>query len=303
VRFDVKAEGRTLQAGEAIPQGELRTADPEFFRAAGVPLLQGRPFATTDVAQSAKVVIINQALAQRLFGADDPIGRRIAWTGDVLRFSPISDEWRTVVAVAGNTRDGGLDAEPRHAVYMPFAQMLAIGGGFVIRAETDAAALTSAATRIVRRHAPTVPIENVRTIEQIREESIGPRRLNAVLIGAFGLLAVLVAAVGIAGVLAFSVSARQIEIGIRMSLGANATSVQRMILREGGVLLGVGLLVGAAAAFFAARVIRGLLYGVTPWDPATYAVVTVVMAGIGIVACWLPSVRAAHVDPAVTMRG
>lgn len=137
---------------------------------------------------------------------------------------------------------------------------------------------------------------------QIREESIGPRRLNAVLIGSFGLLAVLVAAVGIAGVLAFSVSARHNEIGIRMSLGADAARVQRMILGEGGVLLGIGLLVGAAAAFFAARVIRGLLYGVTPWDPATYAVVTVAMAAIGIVACWLPAVRAARIDPAITMR-
>jgi predicted permease len=304
VRFDVKAEARTLHAGEAMPQAELRTADAEFFLAAGIPLLEGRPFATTDGAESARVVIINQALAEHLFGGEDPVGRRIAWTGDVLRFTPITDEWRTVVGVIGNTRDGGLDAEPRHVVYMPFAQMLAIGGGFVIRADgdVDVASLTPAATRIIRRHAPTVPIENVRTVEQIREESIGPRRLNAVLIGSFGLLAMFVAAVGIAGVLAFSVSARHNEIGIRMSLGADSTHVQRMILGEGGVLLGIGLLIGAAAAFLTARVIRGLLYGVTPWDPTTYAVVAVVMAAIGIVACWLPALRAARIDPAITMR-
>ena len=258
--------------------------------------------ATTDGAESARVVIINQALAQRLFGGEDPVGRRIAWTGDVLRFTPITDEWRIVVGVIGNTRDGGLDAEPRHVVYMPFAQILAIGGGFVIRADSDIASLIPAATRIIRRHAPTVPIENMRTVEQIREESIGPRRLNAVLIGSFGLLAVFVAAVGIAGVLAFSVSARHNEIGIRMSLGADSAHVQRMILGEGGVLLGIGLLIGAAAAFLTARVIRGLLYGVTPWDPTTYAVVTVVMAAIGLVACWLPAVRAARIDPAIAMR-
>jgi predicted permease len=304
VRFDVKAEARTLQAGEAMPQAELRTADAEFFLAAGIPVAEGRSFATTDGAESARVVIINQALAQHLFGGEDPVGRRIAWTGDVLRFTPITDEWRTVVGVIGNTRDGGLDAEPRHVVYMPFAQMLAIGGGFVIRADgdVDVASLTPAATRIIRRHAPTVPIENVRTVEQIREESIGPRRLNAVLIGSFGLLAVFVAAVGIAGVLAFSVSARHNEIGIRMSLGADSAHVQRMILGEGGVLLGIGLLIGAAAAFLTARVIRGLLYGVTPWDPTTYAVVAVVMAAVGIVACWLPALRAARIDPAITMR-
>jgi len=302
VRFDVKAEGRALASGEAMPRAELRTANPDFFRAAGIPLLQGRVFTTADLQGSASVVIINRTLADRLFPGEDPVGKRIAWTGELLRFAPISGDWRTVVGVTGNTRDGGLDAQPQPVVYMPFSQMLALGGGLVIRTERDAAALVPAATRIVRRIAPTAPIENVMTIAQIKDQSVSPRRLNAALLSSFGLLALIIAAVGIAGVLAFSVSARTQEIGIRMSLGADHGRVQRMILREGGTLLAIGLVLGTTSAFFAARIIRGLLFDVAPHDPATFIGVAGLMAAIGIGACWIPALRAARVDPAITMR-
>jgi ABC-type antimicrobial peptide transport system permease subunit len=175
-------------------------------------------------------------------------------------------------------------------------------GGLVIRADSNAKALATAATRIVRRIAPTAPIENVLTVKQIKDESVSPRRLNAVLVSSFGILALLIAAVGIAGVLAFSVSARTNEIGIRMSLGADSGRVQRMILREGGVLLALGLVLGVGGAFLAAGVIRGLLFGIAPHDPVTFISVAVVMAAIGIGACWIPALRAARVDPAIAMR-
>ena len=302
VRFDVKAEGQSLDVGEAMPRAEFRTANPDFFRAAGIPLVKGRSFSTTDVRGSGRVVIVNQTLADMMFAGEDPIGKRIAWTGDVLRFTPISGDWRTIVGVSGNTQDGGLDAEPRPVVFVPFAQELTLGGGLVIRADSNVSALVSAATRIVRDIAPTAPIENVMTVAQFKDQSVSPRRLNAVLIASFGILAVLIAAVGIAGVLAFSVSARTNEIGVRMSLGADRGRVQRMILKEGGVLLAIGLVLGVASAFFAARVIQGLLFGIAPHDPVTLIGVAVVMAAIGIVACWIPARRAARIDPAITMR-
>jgi predicted permease len=302
VQFDVKAEGKSLAVGEAMPNAQLRTANPDYFRAAGIPLLRGRPFSATDQAGSAPVVIINQALAARYFRNEDPVGKRIAWTGDVLRFTPISGDWRTVVGVAGNTQDGGLDAEPRPVVFMPFTQMLAIGGGLVIRADSGAARLAPAVTQVVRRIAPNALIENVMTVAQIKDQSISPRRLNAALVSSFGILALIIAAVGIAGVLAFSVSARTNEIGIRMSLGADGGVVQRMILKEGGVLLAIGLALGVAGGFLAARVIRGLLFGVTPYDPITLLGVAVMMGLIGIGACWIPALRAARIDPAITMR-
>jgi predicted permease len=302
VLFEVKAEGKPLAVGEAIPRAEVRTANPEYFRAAGIPLIAGRPFQSTDRRGSAKVVIINQTLADHFFRGEDPIGKRLAWSGDILRFTPFSPEWRTVVGVAANTQDGGLDAKSRPVMFMPFAQEIAISGGMVIRADSNVAALATAAVRIARRIAPTTLIENVLTVSQIKDQSVSPRRLNAVLVSSFGILAVIIAAVGIGGVLAFSVSARTTEIGIRMSLGADRGRVQRMILREGGTLLVVGLALGVTGAFFAARVIRGLLFGVAPSDPLTMAAVALVMAAIGIGACWIPAVRAARVDPAITMR-
>ena len=302
VQLEVKAEGRALTAGEAVPRADLRTASPEFFRAAGIPLVEGRPFATTDVPGSGVVVILNKTLADRLFPNGDAVGKRVAWTGDVLRFTPISGDWRTVVGVVGNTQDGGLDAEPRAAMYMPFAQTLALGGGLVIRADSNVEAMRSAATRIVRSIAPTTPIENVMTVTQIKDQSVAPRRLNAVLVSSFGLLAVIIAAVGIAGVLAFSVSARRNEIGIRMSLGAGSGRVQAMILQEGGVLLALGLALGVVGAVLTTGVIRGLLFGVAPHDPVTLIGVAMTMAAIGIIACWIPALRAARIDPAISMR-
>ena len=301
--LEVKAEGRALASGEAIPRADYRTVSPGFFNAAGIPLVSGREFAETDTKESAKVVILNKTLADRLFPNRDPIGQRVAWTGEVLKFIGLGiDDWRTVVGVAGDTKDGGLDAEPRGVMFQPLKQEAMFGGGLVIRSDRDPAALAPAATRIVRNIVPNDPIENVLTIGQIKDQSVAPRRLNAILVSSFGVLAVIIAAVGIAGVLAFSVSARTNEIGIRMSLGADSARVQRMILAEGGVLLGYGLFLGVAGALIGTRLIRGLLFGVAPNDPITLVAVAVMMVVVGVAACWLPALRAAKIDPAVAIR-
>ncbi len=302
LNLELKVEGKPLSAGQAIPRAEGRNADPHYFRAAGIPLLQGREFTTADRTGSGQVAIINQALADILFPGESPIDRRIAWTGDVLRFAPVNGEWRTVVGVVGNTHDGGLDAAPPAVMYMPFAQEFNYAGGLAVRADSNVSALAGAATRIVRELAPGIPIEKVMTVAQIKEQSVTPRRLNAVLVWSFGVLALIIAAVGIAGVLAFSVSMRINEIGVRMSLGAAPGQVQRMILGEGGVLLGIGLVMGLLGALLSARAIQGLLFGVAPYDPATFGAVAVIMAVIGIGACWIPALRASRVDPVITLR-
>jgi len=301
--LEIKAEGRVLPAGAPMPRAEFRTANPDYFRASGIPLLKGQEFSTTDVRGSRLVVVLNKTLADQLFPDRDPIGQRVAWTGDVLKFIPVSGDWRTVIGVVGDTKDGGLDAAPQPAVFQPFDQEMAFTGGLVIRAERDAGSLVSAATRLVRNIAPRDPIENVLTVAQIRDLSVAPRRLNAALLSSFSVLAVIIAAVGIAGVLAFSVSARTNEIGIRMSLGADSGRVQRMVLREGGMLLAFGLVLGAVGALVASRLIRGLLFGVAPHDPLTLVGVALLMAAIGVGACWLPALRAARIVPAVAIRG
>ena len=303
IMLEIKAEGRPVNPSEPAPQSEYRTASPDYFSAAGIPVLRGKEFSSTDRAGTAPVVMINKTLADFLFPGLDPVGRRVAWTGEVLKFIGVSGDWRTVIGVVGNTKDGGLDAAALPVVFIPFAQGDFPSGGLVIRSRGDVAGLASAATRVVRGIAPQQPIEKLLTADQIRDESVASRRLNALLVASFGILALIVAAIGIAAVLAFSVSARTNEIGIRMSLGADASNVQRMVLSEGGRLVLLGLALGVSGALVLSRLMQGLLFGVAPNDPATLAGVAVLMAAVGIGACWIPAARAARIDPGVVLRG
>ena len=184
----------------------------------------------------------------------------------------------------------------------PFAQEALFAGALIIRTNGNPATLDGPVRRTIREMYPRQLIENVATLDQVRDATVAPRRLNALLITSFGALAMIIAIVGIAGVLAFSVSSRTNEIGIRMSLGADAARVRRMILGEGGVLLGAGLSLGVIGALLATRLLQGLLFGVQPHDPVTLGLVTIVLAAVGLAACWLPAMRAARVDPAVTLR-
>ncbi|MDQ8165522.1 MAG: ABC transporter permease [Gemmatimonadota bacterium] len=303
-QLDVKAEGRALAAGEPQPAAEYRTADTAYFRAAGMKLIAGREFNAGDDAKAPRVAIVNQTLAKLLWPAIDPIGRRIAWTGDVLRFIGIpEDAWMTVVGIIGDTKDGGLDAAPVRAVFVPFPQALFPTGNLVIRTTVNnPLGLATAARAVVQGIDPTQPVERVLSLDAIRDESIGPRRVNAMLIGSFSILALVIAAIGIAAVLAFSVSARTGEIGVRMSLGANPGQVLLMILREGGVLVAIGLVIGVGGSLMLARLIQGLLFGVGANDPVTLAGVSALMAAIGVAACWVPAARAAKIAPSEALR-
>jgi predicted permease len=303
VMLEVRAEARPPEPGVPVPVAEYRTATPEYFDAAGMRVLAGRGFSDTDVADGAPVAILNQALAGRLFGDEDPIGRRVAWTGDVLQFIGMSGRWLTVVGIVNDTRDAGPAQEPRPALYMPLSQneLAWFPGAFVIRAQ-DAEALAPQAERVVRELAPDNPVERVATLEQIREEAVASERLNAYLVALFGGLALVIAAIGIAGVLAFFVAQRTTEIGIRMSLGAARARVLGMVLADGGALLGVGIVLGFAGSALVARLLDGLLFGVTPGDPVTFAGVALVTAAVGLAACAVPARRAAGVDPLVAIR-
>jgi predicted permease len=301
--LEVNAEGRTLAAGEPHPQAEYRLAGPDYFRTAGITILNGREFRTTDEPGAAQVVVLNKAAADHLFPGVDPLGRHVAWTGDVLKFIGMKpDDWRTVVGVVANTKDGGLDAAQLPAVFSPVTQGIFPSGGFVIRSKGDAATLAPVVTNVIHSIAPDQRIEHVMTGDQLRDESVAPRRLNALLVGSFGILALIVAAIGIAAVLAFSVTARTNEIGIRMSLGADSGRVQRMVLSEGGALVAAGLAVGVAGSLLLARLMQGLLFGVAPNDPVTLTGVAALMGAIGIVACWIPAARAARIDPGAALR-
>ena len=299
---EVKAEGRAVPPNRPTPHAAIRTVDPKYFTATGIPLLAGRAFQTTDRRDTPRVVVLSQSFAKELFGDEDPIGRRVAWTGEVLKLTPFSGDWRTVVGVVGDTRDAGLDGDVTPTMYEPFAQEFIVNAALVVRTTSDPEVIRPAIIRAIHDLYPQQLVEHVATLDQIRDATVAPRWLNAIFIASFGALALVIAVVGIAGVLAFSVSSRTPEIGIRMSLGADARRVRRMILGEGSVLLAAGLIAGLAGALFAARLLRGLLFGVSPHDPATLGAVACALAAAGLAACWLPAARAARVDPAVALR-
>ena len=301
ILLELKAQERSLDNSAPLSV-EYRTADPGYFRAAGISLLKGRDFTAADRPSTDKVVILNKTLADRLFPTLDPIGRKVAWTGDVLRFIGVSGDWRTVVGVMSDTKDGGLDAKPMPVAFLPVAQAEFPPGGLVIRSSVDPTGLSTAARAIVRSIAPDQPIEHVMTLEAVRDESVGPRRLNALLLGGFGILALVIASIGIAAVLAFNVSARSNEIGIRLALGAAPSRVTAMILAEGGLLVGLGLAVGVASSLALSRTIEGLLFGVASRDPFTLVAVVLTMTAIGLVACWVPAARASRIDPSEALR-
>jgi predicted permease len=299
---EILPDNRPLASGEAVPRAVAKTIDLRYFDAAGMRVVAGRAFASSDVAGAAPVVIISQACAKRLFGDANPIGQRIGWTGWMKSTLASGNESSTIVGVAADTHDDGVDAPPTPTIFLPLEQGLVYTGVLVIRSQSDPAALGPAVMRAIRQESPQQLIEKVRTLEAIRDKSVAPRRLNAMFLASFAGLALVIAMVGIAAVLAFSVSSRIHEIGIRMSIGADAASVRRMVLWEGGVLLAAGIVFGFAGALGAARLLRGLLFGVGPNDPFTLGAVAVALAGIGLAACWLPASRAARVDPAVALR-
>jgi putative ABC transport system permease protein len=300
--LEIVVEGIAPDPNQPVPRAQYRTGTPDYFRATGIPLIAGREFEATDTRDGALVVILNESLAERLFGDQDPLGRRVAWTGDVLNFIPVTGDWRTVVGVVGDTRSASLDQAPRPAMYQPFEQEEVFAGSLVVRTETDPETLLVPATQIVREVGPDIPIGKVGTLAQLRDESVASQRINALLVSGFGLVALLIAAVGLAGVLGFSVSQRTNEIGVRMSLGARAGQVRTMIVLEGASLLAIGLVLGAVGSLLAARVLDGLLFGVTSRDLPTLLSVSLIMALVGVVAAWVPAARASSVQPTEALR-
>ncbi len=300
--FDLKVEGRPLVPNEPTPRAPFRSVDPQYFGAVGIPIVRGRKFEAIDRVGAPRVAIVSESFARQMFGDADPIGHRIAPTGDVLKVTPFTDDWRTIVGVVRDARESGVESDPEPTVYEPFAQEFIPSGALVVRTGSDAPTLGATIARTIHTMAPQQLIEHIETLDQIRYESVAPRRLNAMFVAVFGGLAVAIAMVGIAGVLAFSVRSRTAEIGIRMSLGADARRVRGMILGEGGALLLSGVAFGLVGALFATEVLRSLLFGITPHDPFTFGGSVIGLAIVGLLASWVPAARAAHVDPAITLR-
>jgi len=275
------------------PEPTIRQVDTEYFKTLRVPLLAGRIIVETDDAEGTPVVVINESARRRFFGALPPLGQQISLWG----------AGRTVVGVVGNERFHGLAEDSPPSVYLPRAQAPTSGGSLLVRTTAgDPAALAPAIRRVVADLDPSLPLFGVEPLSRTLSNSIGQRRFTMIVLGAFAAVALLLAVVGVHGVLTYTVTQRTREIGIRMALGADRSRVRSLILTQGGALVAGGLILGLIGAFAITRLLRALLYGVSPTDPGTFFGVAVLLAVVALIASYLPAARAARVDPAVSLR-
>ena len=286
-------EGRAVNPNDPPTEAEMQVVTGEYFSTIGVPLMKGRTFTDRDRLNTEEVAVISRSLAERHWRGADPIGARISGDG--------GDSWIRVVGVVGDIRDHALDQDPIDVFYLAFAQNPG-GANILLRSTVDAGVLAKRATAAVHGIDPEMPVDAVRTLLEIRLNSLAPRRLTASLLALFALLALMIAATGIGGVLAFSVSQRTREIGVRLALGAQRGQVLSMVLRQGGLMVGVGLLLGTVGAVWLARFMEGLVFGIGPRDPLTLAAVCLTLAAVGVIASLGPARRATTVDPVVALR-
>jgi len=290
-------EGRPDFAPEDAVEVPVDAVTPTYFKVMRVPLRRGRFFDARDSAEAPRTVIINETMARRFWPNEDPIGRRIAYGS-----SNPNARWMEIVGVVADTRRTGYESVVRPETYLPHAQSPSGGMMLVIRSAGDAQSAAPALRAAVRDLDTTVALQGVRPITDLLVDMTAQRRLNTVLLAVFGVVAGLLAAVGIYGVLAYSVEARTREMGVRVALGASRASILALVLREGLMLAGIGLVLGLAGALALTRTMRTLVYQVSTVDPATFAVIAAVAATVSLAACLIPAWRAVRVDPILALR-
>jgi len=260
-----------------------------------VPLIRGRGFDTRDDGANVRRVIINQALANKHFPGQDPIGRSliVGWNDE----GP--DE---IVGIVGDVRQLDLETEARATIYWPPGRFTYPFATVAIRTAGDPRSVVAAAVSALHQLDPNVAAADVRTMEDVLDAAVAQRRLTMLLLAAFAGLALVLAAVGIYGVIAYSVTQRTQEIGIRMALGAQRAAVMRMVVGQAMTLAAIGLAAGAVGAWLLTRLMQKLLYGVTPSDPVTFLAVSGGLALVAAFAASIPGLRATRVDPVVALR-
>ncbi|HEX8141081.1 MAG TPA: ABC transporter permease [Pyrinomonadaceae bacterium] len=291
-------EIRPTPPGKSEDVAEFMSVSPEYFRTLGIPLLKGRYLSEQDKEESPPVMVISQAMAQRYFPNEDPIGMRLK-TGGCTECP-----WTTIVGVVGDVKDRGLSDENAPAMYAPFVQepynirMMSL----VVRTDGEPTSMVAAVRREVNGINPDLALANVKTVEQLVSESLGQSRYRGVLLGIFAIVALILAAVGIYGVIAYAVNQRTHEIGIRIALGAQKRDILKLVVWQGMILSMIGVAVGVGASLALTRFLSSLLYGVSSTDPLTFGGVVLLLIGVALLACSIPARRATKVDPMVALR-
>src|SRR4051812_16498023 len=287
-------EHRDTQTNSASAAAFALISTEDYFKTVGQPLLRGRNFLNSDTREAPAVAIINQSLASRYWPSEDPVGQRITFDD--------GQNWATIVGIVANARSQ-IDSEPQDEIHFPLRAGNALNAGsIVVRTHGAPGGLRQELREAIRRVDPQQPVTRIETLEQVRTRALASPTLIATLLGLFALLALVITAAGIGGVLAFSVNQRTQEIGIRMALGASRAAVLGMVLRQGLALVLCGLGGGTVAAFFLVRLMKEVLFQVSPTDPLTFLLVALVLLGVAVVACLMPARRATMVNPIVALR-
>ena len=289
--------------------GQWMTTSPGYFDVFRIPVKHGRAFTERDHSAAPGVVVINEAMAKEYWPGGDPLNDRLIIGRGVMKEFATESE-RQIIGIVGDTRDGGLNSEPAPAMYIPQAQVpdavnalnLSISPiAWVVRTGGNPNLVSTQVQEQIRQ-ATGLPVTDVRSMEEVVSRSTSRQRFNMWLMTVFGACALLLAAIGVYGLMAYSVEQRTQEIGIRLALGASASTVRNMVVRQGMILAIAGVVIGLAAAFGLARLMETLLYGVTTRDPVVFAGVPLVLTIVAFFAVWLPARRASKVDPMVALR-
>jgi len=289
------ARGRPAPKPGESPSASYRAISPGYPATLGIPLLRGRLFNERDAEKAPMVAIVDQKFVDRFFPDEDPIGQGI----DIGNGT---DGFYEIVGVVGNTRQDSLDAEPAPTMYVPYAQSAFPGMWVVARTSGDPAQLASAARQTVRTIDGTLPAYAMTPLTTVLSDSVAQRRFSMLLLVSFAAVALFLAAVGLYGVVAYSVSQRTQEIGLRMAIGAQRGDVVRMVVGGGMRLALIGVVIGTLGALGLSRIVKTMLYEVTPFDPPSYAVTALVLLAVAALACYVPARRAMRVDPLVALR-
>ena len=293
----ITVEGRMPLPGEKFLNADERLVAGRYFEAMGIPLRRGRFFNDQDDITKPTVVIVDENMADQLWPGQDPIGKRI----HIVELQS-KDPWQTVVGVVGRVKQDSLDSDPRIAFYLPHTQFATRALTVALRGGTDPAAMVSAVKSELRNLDPDLPMYYVRTMEQRVAESLARRRFSMLLLGLFASVALILATIGIYGVMAYLVNQGTREIGIRIALGASERRILNLVVWQGMALALSGVTIGLAAAFLLTRLIRSLLFGVAATDPVTFGGISLLLALIAVLASYFPALRAARIDPMVSLR-
>jgi putative ABC transport system permease protein len=294
----LKVEGRAPFDSEKIVPVDINIISPDYFQTMGIQMIAGRPFTAQDVDETQHVAIINQTIARHFFPNENPIGLRLA------EFA----KPKIIVGVVADTRHFGLDQEVHPEVYLPYLQDSNLDMSLVVRSSTDpknSANLRSLATTVrneARAMEPNQPVNQIVAMEKYLMDSVSSQRFRMFVLAIFASAALIITTAGIYGVISYVVSQRTHEIGIRMSLGAQARNVLRMVVWRGMSLTLIGVALGVAASLALTRVMKNLLFEVSATDPVTFALIALLLVGAALIASYIPARRATKVDPLQALR-